>query len=178
MWYQNHIEAVLCVEGESELTNEETGEKHWITPGTMCLPRRARAAHAAPEDRLPLHLRVQPAGHRTGGPRRERASTRSSPTRRRPGDGAARAKAVFRTPTPEDGLKVWELVEDTPGLDTNSPYAYVLWFRDFADCSLVATVDDEIVGFPHRLPPPRGTGDLLRVADRRQPAARHPPSSA
>ncbi|MFF7366201.1 diaminobutyrate acetyltransferase [Streptomyces tricolor] len=61
--------------------------------------------------------------------------------------GAARAKAVFRTPTPEDGLKVWELVADTPGLDTNSPYAYVLWFRDFADCSLVATVDDEIVGF-------------------------------
>ncbi|MER5881197.1 diaminobutyrate acetyltransferase [Streptomyces sp. NPDC001910] len=60
---------------------------------------------------------------------------------------SARAKAVFRTPTPEDGYKVWELVESTPGLDTNSSYAYVLWFRDFADCSLVATVDDEIVGF-------------------------------
>ncbi|MEV5263266.1 ectoine synthase [Streptomyces anulatus] len=37
MWYANHIEAVLCVEGESELTDEETGEKHWITPGTMYL---------------------------------------------------------------------------------------------------------------------------------------------
>ncbi|WP_225827634.1 diaminobutyrate acetyltransferase [Streptomyces naphthomycinicus] len=59
----------------------------------------------------------------------------------------ARARPVFRTPTPDDGLKVWELVENTPGLDSNSPYAYVLWFRDFADCSLVATVDDEIVGF-------------------------------
>ena len=37
MWYANHIEAVLCVEGESELTNEETGETHWIVPGTMYL---------------------------------------------------------------------------------------------------------------------------------------------
>ncbi|MCQ9180970.1 ectoine synthase [Streptomyces sp. IBSBF 2953] len=37
MWYANHIEAVLCVEGETELTNEETGEKHHITPGTMYL---------------------------------------------------------------------------------------------------------------------------------------------
>ncbi|MFE7536727.1 ectoine synthase [Streptomyces rhizosphaericola] len=37
MWYANHIEAVLCVEGESELTNDETGETHVITPGTMYL---------------------------------------------------------------------------------------------------------------------------------------------
>ncbi|WP_179201786.1 ectoine synthase, partial [Streptomyces caniscabiei] len=26
MWYAHHIEAVLCVAGESELTDEETGE--------------------------------------------------------------------------------------------------------------------------------------------------------
>ncbi|MDT0265174.1 ectoine synthase [Streptomyces sp. DSM 44915] len=37
MWYANHIEAVFCVEGEAELTNEETGEKHLIKPGTMYL---------------------------------------------------------------------------------------------------------------------------------------------
>jgi L-ectoine synthase len=37
MCYANHIEAVLCVEGESELTDEETGEKYLITPGTMYL---------------------------------------------------------------------------------------------------------------------------------------------
>jgi len=37
MWYQNHIEAVLCVEGEAELTEEATGTKHLITPGTMYL---------------------------------------------------------------------------------------------------------------------------------------------
>lgn len=60
---------------------------------------------------------------------------------------AQRKRPVFRTPRPEDGTAVWELVRDTPGLDTNSRYFYVLWFRDFADCSLLATVDDEIVGF-------------------------------
>ncbi|MEV7658793.1 diaminobutyrate acetyltransferase [Streptomyces anulatus] len=60
---------------------------------------------------------------------------------------AQRKRPVFRTPRPEDGIAVWELVRDTPGLDTNSRYFYVLWFRDFADCSLLATVDDEIVGF-------------------------------
>lgn len=37
MWYANHIEAVYCVEGEGELTNDETGERHWISPGTLYL---------------------------------------------------------------------------------------------------------------------------------------------
>jgi L-ectoine synthase len=37
MWYANHYEAVLCVEGEGELTNDETGETHWISPGTLYL---------------------------------------------------------------------------------------------------------------------------------------------
>ncbi len=37
MWYANHIEAVLCVAGEGELTNSDTGEKHSISPGTMYL---------------------------------------------------------------------------------------------------------------------------------------------
>jgi L-2,4-diaminobutyric acid acetyltransferase len=54
---------------------------------------------------------------------------------------------VFRTPVPADGLAVWRLVESTPGLDSNSSYCYKLWFRDFAETSLIATVDDEVVGF-------------------------------
>jgi L-ectoine synthase len=37
MWYANHVEAVYCVEGEGELTDDETGEKHAIVPGTMYL---------------------------------------------------------------------------------------------------------------------------------------------
>lgn len=59
----------------------------------------------------------------------------------------ANKRAVFRAPVPEDGPAVWKLVENTPGLDSNSLYYYTLWFRDFADDSLVATVDDELVGF-------------------------------
>lgn len=56
-------------------------------------------------------------------------------------------QVVFRDPEPSDGLAVWNLVNSTPRLDTNSPYYYVIWFRDFADTSVIATVDDEIVGF-------------------------------
>lgn len=37
MWYAHHVEAVFCVEGEAELTNDETGETYQITPGTMYL---------------------------------------------------------------------------------------------------------------------------------------------
>ena len=37
MWYANHVEAVLCVEGEGELTDEDTGDKYRIEPGTMYL---------------------------------------------------------------------------------------------------------------------------------------------
>ncbi|MEV6107316.1 ectoine synthase [Streptomyces sp. NPDC051940] len=37
MWYANHIEAVVCTEGEAELTDEETGETHLISPGVMYL---------------------------------------------------------------------------------------------------------------------------------------------
>jgi ectoine hydroxylase len=36
-WYANHIEAVVCVEGEGELLDKETGETHQISPGTMYL---------------------------------------------------------------------------------------------------------------------------------------------
>jgi L-ectoine synthase len=35
MWYQHHIEAVYCIEGEAELTDLETGEVHTIVPGTL-----------------------------------------------------------------------------------------------------------------------------------------------
>lgn len=35
MWYKNHLEAVLCVGGEGEIEDLNTGEKHKIVPGTM-----------------------------------------------------------------------------------------------------------------------------------------------
>lgn len=35
MEYKNHVEANLIIEGEGELTNEETGEVHALGPGSM-----------------------------------------------------------------------------------------------------------------------------------------------
>lgn len=35
MWYQNHLEAVYCIEGEGKLEDRETGEVHSIVPGTI-----------------------------------------------------------------------------------------------------------------------------------------------
>jgi L-ectoine synthase len=37
MRYTNHVEAVYCIEGEGEVINEETGERHLIQPGTLYL---------------------------------------------------------------------------------------------------------------------------------------------
>lgn len=37
MEYRNHIEAVYCIEGEAELEDLATGERHLITPGAMYL---------------------------------------------------------------------------------------------------------------------------------------------
>ncbi|GAA5054993.1 ectoine synthase [Nocardia callitridis] len=35
MHYKHHIETVYCLSGEAEVTNEESGEVHHITPGKM-----------------------------------------------------------------------------------------------------------------------------------------------
>ncbi|MEX0729542.1 MAG: ectoine synthase [Aquisalimonadaceae bacterium] len=37
LWYKNHAEAVLCIEGECELTNDDTGDVFMIGPGDMYL---------------------------------------------------------------------------------------------------------------------------------------------
>ncbi len=35
MHYKHHVESVYCLSGTAEVTNEETGEVHLITPGTI-----------------------------------------------------------------------------------------------------------------------------------------------
>ena len=37
MWYQNHVEAVYCIEGTGELTDRETGDTYELAPGTLYL---------------------------------------------------------------------------------------------------------------------------------------------
>lgn len=52
-------------------------------------------------------------------------------------------------PTVADGAALWRLARDSEVLDVNSPYAYLLWCRDFAATSLVARLGDDsaVVGF-------------------------------
>lgn len=50
-------------------------------------------------------------------------------------------------PRPDQGAELWVLARDSGKLDLNSSYAYLMWCRDFADTSVVATVDGRAVGF-------------------------------
>lgn len=64
------------------------------------------------------------------------------------GAGAAGRPVVeFREPRIADGTRMWEITRDSQVLDVNSSYAYVLWCRDFAHTSIVATVDGRVSGF-------------------------------
>ena len=53
----------------------------------------------------------------------------------------------FREPRITDGTRLWEIARDSQVLDLNSSYAYVLWCRDFARTSIVASVDGRVCGF-------------------------------
>ena len=35
IWYRNHLEAVLCIEGEGEIQTVDDGKVHQIRPGVM-----------------------------------------------------------------------------------------------------------------------------------------------
>nr|WP_285758791.1 diaminobutyrate acetyltransferase [Nocardiopsis ansamitocini] len=48
------------------------------------------------------------------------------------------------SPSLDDGRHVWRLAR-AAGLDVNSPYAYVLWCRDFAATSVVAHDDSGVL---------------------------------
>ncbi|CRK54037.1 L-2,4-diaminobutyric acid acetyltransferase [Rhodococcus sp. RD6.2] len=52
-----------------------------------------------------------------------------------------------RRPTVDDGTRIWEIARDSRVLDLNSSYSYLLWCRDFHDCSVVAELDGRVVGF-------------------------------
>ncbi|MET8995330.1 diaminobutyrate acetyltransferase [Amycolatopsis sp. Hca4] len=54
---------------------------------------------------------------------------------------------LIETPTKADGAELWRIARDSAKLDLNSPYAYMLWCRDFAESSVVAREDGRAVGF-------------------------------
>lgn len=60
---------------------------------------------------------------------------------------AAPDAVAFRKPKVSDGVRLWEIARDSKVLDLNSSYAYLLWCQDYAQTSVVAEVDGEVVGF-------------------------------
>ncbi len=56
------------------------------------------------------------------------------------------APPTLRHLTIQDGPALWHLARASNVLDVNSPYAYLLWCRDFAATSVVAQTDS-ITGF-------------------------------
>jgi L-2,4-diaminobutyric acid acetyltransferase len=54
---------------------------------------------------------------------------------------------LIESPTKADGAQLWRIARDSAKLDLNSPYAYMLWCRDFAETSVVAREDGKAVGF-------------------------------
>jgi diaminobutyrate acetyltransferase len=53
----------------------------------------------------------------------------------------------LRRPTLADGAEMWRMARDSQVLDLNSSYTYLLWCREFAAPSVVATVEGEPAGF-------------------------------
>ncbi|MBC7723392.1 MAG: diaminobutyrate--2-oxoglutarate transaminase [Burkholderiaceae bacterium] len=54
---------------------------------------------------------------------------------------------VVRRPVIDDGADAWGIARDSGTLDLNSSYAYLLYFRDFAETCRVAVVDGVVAGF-------------------------------
>lgn len=53
----------------------------------------------------------------------------------------------FRTPEPEDGSLIWQLIRECEPLDRNSMYCNLLQCDHFADTCVVAEKDGDIVGW-------------------------------
>lgn len=53
----------------------------------------------------------------------------------------------YRRPKLEDGLKIYQLIADSPPLDLNSSYLYFLQSSHFADTCVLAEKNGELLGF-------------------------------
>ncbi len=72
------------------------------------------------------------------------------------------SELILRKPTAHDGIRVNDLVADSPPLDTNSIYCNLLQSTHFADTSIAAELDGELVGFVSGYQPP-GKAETLFI---------------
>lgn len=70
-----------------------------------------------------------------------------SPSQTRTAPTTTTIDIAYRQPRVADGARLWEIASDSRVLDVNSSYSYVLWCHDFATSSIVAEVDDQVIGF-------------------------------
>nr|WP_276309925.1 diaminobutyrate acetyltransferase [Pueribacillus theae] len=56
-------------------------------------------------------------------------------------------KLNFREPTENDGAAMYTLVKNSKVLDLNSSYSYLMWGKYFNKTSILAEIDDRVVGF-------------------------------
>lgn len=68
-----------------------------------------------------------------------------------------RNNIIIRKPKIEDAFGIWSLVKNSPPLDLNSKYSYMLFCTHFRDMSVVAIdpeQDNKVVGFVSGYRPP------------------------
>ncbi|MFA5700222.1 MAG: diaminobutyrate acetyltransferase [Desulfuromonas sp.] len=80
-----------------------------------------------------------------------------------------RTNIIIRKPQIEDAFGIWSLVKNSPPLDLNSKYSYMLFCTHFRDMSVVAidpAQDNKVVGFVsgYRPPPQPDTLFVWQVA--------------
>lgn len=83
-----------------------------------------------------------------------------APNRVGGGAGPA-AEPAISTPTIPDGAAMWRIAKESHALDLNSSYSYLLWCRDFAETSVVARHDGDVIGFVTGFRRPKTIDTLL-----------------
>ncbi|ODA66318.1 L-2,4-diaminobutyric acid acetyltransferase [Methyloligella halotolerans] len=76
-------------------------------------------------------------------------------------DASSKGEIQFRTPRPEDGPDVTDLIANCPPLDTNSAYCNLLQCSHFADTCVVAERDGELVGWISGYRPPSNPDQIF-----------------
>lgn len=70
-------------------------------------------------------------------------------------------KVRFRSPQLADGQLIYRLIANSPPLDLNSLYAYLLLIHHHAATCVIAEIDDQIVGFISAYIPPQHNSTLF-----------------
>lgn len=74
-------------------------------------------------------------------------ASHTTPDAVRRAGGLSKPEIHIECPSAGDGPDLWRLARDSGELDLNSPYAYLIWCRDFASTSVVARDGERTVGF-------------------------------